>query len=84
MFAPAIGVNEDIINGNSSGCLGTWMLHCIGGNRLELRVTQGQLFDRLSEVRVLVTKEGNRYSTVIGGTARITGEMTVSLKNEQT
>ena len=79
MFAPNIGVNEDVINGNSSGCLGAYFLSVQKSDHLSLRICQGQKFDREGEVRVNVKKVNNHIETTIGGTAKIESEMLISL-----
>ena len=67
MFAPVIGVDEDIINGNSSGCLGAFLL----GDRDEvrLRVFQGMAFDRPGVVLVEAFRQGGDIHTRAGGEA---------------
>ncbi|WP_160710863.1 PhzF family phenazine biosynthesis protein [Chitinophaga solisilvae] len=75
MFAPSIGVNEDIINGNSSGCLGAYLLQRQGLEQLDLAVYQGEPQHCPGVVNVQVRKNGAAYNTLIGGTAAITGEI---------
>lgn len=77
MFAPAIGVDEDIINGNSSGCLGAYLLSRSDDLRLSLRVHQGHAFGRPGTVLVTAARIGERVETTIGGTAVI--EATISI-----
>jgi trans-2,3-dihydro-3-hydroxyanthranilate isomerase len=79
MFAPNIGVSEDIINGNSSGCLGAYLLQLSGENDLQLQVTQGQQFNRTGIVKVKVRKEHGGIATFIGGNARIAEEIEIKL-----
>ncbi|HEX2621819.1 MAG TPA: PhzF family phenazine biosynthesis isomerase [Phototrophicaceae bacterium] len=76
MFAPGIGVDEDTINGNSSGCLGAYLLR---GNpalsEIRLRVHQGHLLKRPGTVLVTASRTGDRIDsieTTVGGTAVIT------------
>lgn len=73
MFAPNIGVNEDIINGNSSGCLGAYLLALSGQNNIELLISQGQKFNRDGLVKVKAAKINGHIKTVIGGGAKIQG-----------
>ncbi|MBK9730117.1 MAG: PhzF family phenazine biosynthesis isomerase [Chitinophagaceae bacterium] len=82
MFAPSIGVNEDIINGNSSGCLGEYLLRMNGNEHLALSVYQGQQFNQEGEVKVMVSKMNDRYHTVIGGTAVITKKLLLELHTD--
>ena len=67
MFAPAIGVGEDIVNANSAGCLAAHLHATRGRSRIE--VEQGHAAGRPS--LVLATMRGP--ATWIGGTCRITG-----------
>lgn len=82
MFAPNIGINEDTINGNSSGCLGTYLLSKSAVNGLELWVHQGHRLNRDGVVKVKVKRVDERFETVIGGTAKIVDEFTISLDAE--
>jgi PhzF family phenazine biosynthesis protein len=79
MFAPNIGVNEDIINGNSSGCLGAYLLKSNPAESLELCVNQGQKFNRDGTVKVRVRNIGGRFEAVIGGSARLESEITMEI-----
>lgn len=73
MFAPNIGVDEDVTNGNSGGCLGAYLLRLDKTNPSELilQVHQGQAFNRPGTVLVKVCRVGDAIETVIGGTAVI-------------
>jgi predicted PhzF superfamily epimerase YddE/YHI9 len=66
MFAPAIGVGEDLVNANSSGCLAAH-LHAAHG-RTSIEVEQGYTAGRPSLVRATTT---DGISTRVGGTAII-------------
>lgn len=61
MFAPAIGVPEDIANANSTGCLAAYL------NAASLRVDQGDA--RGFPATVLASADGGRVR--VGGVARI-------------
>lgn len=78
MFAPAIGVNEDLINGNSTGCLAAYLLNLgmMGTEKTELRLTveQGHSFNRIGTVMANSKQAGSRIHTVISGTSVITGQ----------
>lgn len=84
MFAPAIGVDEDAINGNSSGCLGAYLLRLDTENRfggeLHLRVHQGQAFDRSGMVQVRARNVGRNVETIIGGTAALVAQTVIHLE----
>ncbi len=79
MFAPSIGVNEDVINGNSSGCLCAYLMQRRNDTQLELRVHQGHAFNREGVVRVRGKKTGHYIETTISGTATIENEMVIEL-----
>jgi PhzF family phenazine biosynthesis protein len=61
MFAPAIGVAEDVVNANSSGCLAAHLAATRGDHRVD--VLQGATLGRPSLVS----------ATVTGGTVRVGG-----------
>ena len=79
MFAPTIGVDEDAVNGNSSGCLGAYLMTLPDGNRwgsqLRLQVLQGHSLGHPSSVNVRATRVGSRIETFVGGTARVVGPL---------
>jgi PhzF family phenazine biosynthesis protein len=69
MFAPAIGVGEDVVNANSTGCLAAHLHATHGRNRIE--VEQGHPTGRPSLVLATATATTAGISTRIGGTAVI-------------
>ncbi|MEV4640493.1 PhzF family phenazine biosynthesis isomerase [Actinoplanes sp. NPDC049548] len=69
MFAPAIGVDEDIVNANSSGCLAAH-LHATHG-RGTIDVLQGHAAGRPCLVHATATTTAEGISTRVGGTALI-------------
>ena len=71
MFAPAIGINEDIVNGNSSGCLGAYLLRSLPESEIRFRVNQGFAFDRPGTVHVDARWNGEEIETKIGGEAAL-------------
>jgi PhzF family phenazine biosynthesis protein len=83
MFAPPIGVGEDMINGNSSGCLGAYLLHrdtsSAFGNDLNLHVHQGHTFNRPGTVLVNAWRVGDKIQTVVGGRAVLVAEKQIQL-----
>ena len=79
MFAPNIGVNEDVINGNSSGCLGAYLLSLSGRDTLSLSINQGQKFNRDGLVKVKAKKIEDHIETFIGGTVKIASEVTLQV-----
>lgn len=79
MFAPVIGVAEDMVNGNSSGCLGAYLLNMAleQGKALEeinLEVFQGMAFNTTGLVKVIARLEDQGIQTYIEGTAWYSGE----------
>jgi trans-2,3-dihydro-3-hydroxyanthranilate isomerase len=69
MFAPAIGVPEDVANANSTGCLAAHLL--ITGRNPTVSVDQGDVLGRPSTVRATAIRSGRRIATRVGGTARV-------------
>ncbi|HST86305.1 MAG TPA: PhzF family phenazine biosynthesis isomerase [Kineosporiaceae bacterium] len=70
MFAPAIGVPEDVANANSSGCLAAHLL--ITGRNPTVAVEQGDALGRPSTVQATAGWSAAGIVTRVGGTARIT------------
>ncbi|GAB1692137.1 PhzF family phenazine biosynthesis protein [Krasilnikovia sp. M28-CT-15] len=69
MFAPAIGVGEDVVNANSAGCLAAH-LHATH-RRTSIQVEQGHTAGRPSLVLATATTTADGIVTRIGGTAVI-------------
>ena len=67
MFAPAIGVPEDIANANSTGCLAAHL--AASGICDRVRVDQGDLLDRPSTIFAKASGTPRGWVTSIGGTA---------------
>ncbi|GAB1641146.1 PhzF family isomerase [Krasilnikovia sp. MM14-A1259] len=65
MFAPAIGVNEDIANANSVGCLAAHLLDTSGTGEIE--VHQGDTARRPSSISASATHTGAGIVARIGG-----------------
>ncbi len=79
MFAPVIGVAEDMVNGNSSGCLGAYLLSAalekgMDVEEVNLEVLQGMAFDTTGLVKVIARLEEQHIKTYIEGTAWNSGE----------
>lgn len=81
MFAPVIGVNEDTINGNSSGCLGAYLLRCHQLSELTMTVYQGQFVGRPGRVHVRAEKLQDHTETIIAGTAAIESSVEIKLNH---
>lgn len=79
MFAPAIGVDEDVVNANSAGCLAAHLLatHCTAS----IEVEQGDALGRPSSVFATAIATQDGISTRVGGVASIRPS---SLANPQT
>ncbi len=76
MFAPTIGVDEDAINGNSSGCLGAYLMDLPAGQRrceLQMQVLQGHQSGQPAAVKVEARRVGDRIETYVGGSAQVMG-----------
>jgi trans-2,3-dihydro-3-hydroxyanthranilate isomerase len=69
MFAPAIGVPEDVANANSSGCLAAYLLAT--GRRPNIAVDQGDALGRPSRVLATAVRAAGGIATRVGGTARV-------------
>ncbi|GIE29333.1 putative isomerase [Actinoplanes italicus] len=65
MFAPVIGVDEDIVNANSAGCLAAHLLDTGRGTWIE--VHQGDTLGRPSTVRATAARTPDGITTRIGG-----------------
>jgi trans-2,3-dihydro-3-hydroxyanthranilate isomerase len=65
MFAPAIGVDEDIANANSAGCLAAHLLDTTGAGDVE--VHQGDRLGRPSSVFATATRTAAGLRAEIGG-----------------
>jgi trans-2,3-dihydro-3-hydroxyanthranilate isomerase len=69
MFAPAIGVPEDVANANSSGCLAAQFLAT--GRNPTIAVDQGDALGRPSTVHATAIRTERGITAKVGGTARI-------------
>jgi PhzF family phenazine biosynthesis protein len=69
MFAPAIGVDEDVVNANSAGCLAAHLLSTHRNSSIE--VHQGDALGRSSSVFATATATAEGISTRIGGIAAV-------------
>lgn len=69
MFAPAIGVPEDIANANSSGCLAAHFL--ITGRNPDVAVDQGDALGRPSTVHASAARGARGIVSRVGGSARV-------------
>ncbi|ADP83013.1 PhzF family phenazine biosynthesis protein [Pseudofrankia inefficax] len=79
MFAPAIGVPEDVANANSTGCLAGHLL--VTGRDPAVTVDQGDALGHPSTVRATATRTARGIATRVGGavqvrrTSRIAGSL---------
>jgi trans-2,3-dihydro-3-hydroxyanthranilate isomerase len=69
MFAPAIGVPEDVANANSSGCLAARLL--LLGRDPNLTVDQGDALGRPSTVHATARRSEAGVVTRVGGRVRV-------------
>lgn len=75
MFAPTIGVDEDVINGNSSGCLAAYLQALGGESEIQLDILQGRRFGQEGWVKAIAVKTGDGVRTRVGGTAVVQGRV---------
>jgi len=78
MFAPAIGVPEDVANANSTGCLAAHLLAM--GREPAVAVDQGDALGRPSTVYATAVRTPHGIAARVGGTARLvrTSHLTVT------
>ncbi|MDG4758592.1 PhzF family phenazine biosynthesis protein [Micromonospora sp. WMMD710] len=69
MFAPAIGVDEDVVNANSTGCLAAHLFASRGQSRID--VEQGHTAGRPSSVFATASATPEGISARVGGMATI-------------
>jgi PhzF family phenazine biosynthesis protein len=69
MFAPAIGVGEDVANANSAGCLAAYLLATHGNTSIE--VEQGDALGHPSSVFATAVPTEGGITTRVGGLAAI-------------
>jgi trans-2,3-dihydro-3-hydroxyanthranilate isomerase len=69
MFAPAIGVTEDIANANSVGCLAAHLLDTAGNGEIE--VHQGDTLGSPSSISATATHTGSGIVARIGGVVEV-------------
>lgn len=78
MFAPAIGVPEDIANANSTGCLAAHLL--VTGRPADVEVDQGDALGRPSTVFATATGTPYGIATSVGGSARVARTVRLDLR----
>jgi PhzF family phenazine biosynthesis protein len=69
MFAPAIGVAEDVANANSTGCLAAHLLDTTGATTIAIEVEQGDTLDRPASVLASARHGPAGITTRVGGLA---------------
>jgi trans-2,3-dihydro-3-hydroxyanthranilate isomerase len=80
MFAPAIGVDEDIVNANSAGCLAAHLLDTCRNNNIEIH--QGDALGHPSTVFATATHTPDGIATRIGGLVHVSPDRTApSVRN---
>jgi len=72
MFAPAIGVAEDVANANSAGCLAAHLLAATGAQAV-VEVEQGDALGRPATVFASATAGPDGVETRVGGLAVVRG-----------
>ncbi|MFF5494252.1 PhzF family phenazine biosynthesis protein [Streptomyces aquilus] len=71
MFAPTIGVDEDVANANSTGCLAAHLLDTTGARTVEIEVEQGDALGRPAAVLASARRGPAGITTRVGGLAVI-------------
>ncbi|MFE6775406.1 PhzF family phenazine biosynthesis protein [Streptomyces sp. NPDC057702] len=71
MFAPAIGVDEDVANANSTGCLAAHLLDVTGARTVAIEVEQGDSLGRPASVLASARRGPAGITTRVGGLAVI-------------
>ncbi|WP_207122697.1 PhzF family phenazine biosynthesis protein [Actinocatenispora comari] len=71
MFAPAIGVDEDVANANSTGCLAAHLLDTAGAQTVAIEVEQGDSLGRPASVLASARRGPEGITTRVGGLAVI-------------
>ncbi len=86
MFGPALGINEDPVNGSSGGALGAYLvkhqlINSANKSQIQFKVRQGFSVGRLGEVEVLIDldAEGNPIMGKIIGDAVIIFQTTLDI-----
>ncbi len=69
MFAPAIGVDEDVANANSTGCLAAHLLDTAGAETVAIEVEQGDSLGRPASVLASARRGPAGITTRVGGLA---------------
>ena len=69
MFAPAIGVDEDVANANSTGCLAAHLLDTTGAQTVAIEVEQGDALGRPASVLASARRGPAGITTRVGGLA---------------
>jgi predicted PhzF superfamily epimerase YddE/YHI9 len=69
MFAPAIGVDEDVANANSTGCLAAHLLDTTGAQTVVIEVEQGDTLGRPAGVLASARRGPAGITTRVGGLA---------------
>jgi PhzF family phenazine biosynthesis protein len=84
MFAPAIGINEDPVNGNGSGPLGAYLVNYgladHDGRAFELKSFMGEVVGRPGTVHIAVTiQDGKPVQVKVGGAAVVAFETEIEV-----
>ncbi|WP_367139479.1 MULTISPECIES: PhzF family phenazine biosynthesis protein [Streptomyces] len=69
MFAPAIGVDEDVANANSTSCLAAHLLDTTGAQTVAIEVEQGDSLGRPASVLASARRGPTGITTRVGGLA---------------
>ncbi len=86
MFGPAMGINEDPVNGSSGGALGAYLIHhnllsTDGQRQVNFKVYQGFAVERegMVEVEIELNQQGQPKASRIIGDAVIVFKTTIDI-----
>ncbi|MFY1617174.1 PhzF family phenazine biosynthesis protein [Micromonospora sp. WMMD736] len=74
MFAPAVGVDEDVANANSAGCLAAHLLDSTAARSVAIEVEQGDTLGRPASVLASARRGPAGITARVGGLAVVRGE----------
>ena len=79
MFAPGIAIEEDRVNGNSTGCLAAVFMSNRDVDLVSLRVSQGHQFGYPANVYARAVRSESGVRTIVGGGAKVLDKISVML-----
>ncbi|WEV30049.1 PhzF family phenazine biosynthesis protein [Streptomyces sp. 71268] len=71
MFAPAIGVDEEVANADSTGCLAAHLLDTAGARTVAIEVKRGDTLGRPASVLASARRKPVGVTARVGGSAMV-------------